>query len=102
MAFSQSEFDGKIADLIDIKSGGTLACAVSGGPDSMALLYLLSRWAEPRDVGIKAFTVDHGLRTESADEARTVAGWCAALPNVEHEILHWSGDKPESRVLEEA
>jgi tRNA(Ile)-lysidine synthase len=102
MAFTQEEFDHKIADLIAIESGGTLACAVSGGPDSMALLYLLSRFAEPRGVHIKAFTVDHGLRSESAEEARKVAGWCAALPNVDHEILHWSGDKPESRVLEEA
>ena len=101
MAFSQKEFDDKVADLIDAKSGDAMACAVSGGPDSMALLYLLSRFAEPRGIAIKAFTVDHALRAESADEARTVAGWCAALPNVEHEILNWVGDKHANRILEE-
>lgn len=102
MTFSQTEFDTKIEDLTDIKSGGVVACAVSGGPDSMALLYLLSRFAEPRNISVKAFTVDHGLRSESANEARSVAEWCLALPHVEHEILHWTGDKPESRILEEA
>lgn len=80
----------------------SVAAAVSGGPDSMALLYLLSRWAVPRDIRIKAFTVDHGLRSESADEARKVGAWALALPHVDHKILSWTGDKPQSRILEEA
>ena len=29
--------------------------------------------------------------------------WAArTLPHIDHEILHWSGDKPQSRILEEA
>jgi tRNA(Ile)-lysidine synthase len=51
-----------------------LALAVSGGPDSMAMLWLASR-AFPGVV--IAATVDHGLRDEAQDEAAMVAEWCA-------------------------
>ncbi|MFL0357504.1 tRNA lysidine(34) synthetase TilS [Erythrobacter sp. GH1-10] len=51
--------------------------AVSGGPDSLALL-LLAHAACGAD-RIAAATIDHGLRPESAAEADFVAGLCAEL-----------------------
>lgn len=60
-----------------------LALAVSGGPDSLALL-LLAHAAFPGRV--QAATVDHGLRPEGAEEARFVAGLCERL-GVAHQIL---------------
>ena len=54
-----------------------VAIAVSGGPDSMALVLLADKWARQRGGRVWALTVDHGLRPESAGEARTVAGWLA-------------------------
>lgn len=57
--------------------------AVSGGPDSLALL-LLAQAAMPGRVA--AATVDHGLRPESRAEAEFVAGICAEL-GVPHAIL---------------
>ena len=53
-----------------------LGLAVSGGPDSVALL-LLAAAAFPGRV--EAATVDHGLRAESATEAADVARLCARL-----------------------
>ena len=47
---------------------------VSGGADSMALAWLLSRWGEPL-----AAIVDHGLRLDSATEAALTAGRLDAL-----------------------
>ncbi|HEY5251931.1 MAG TPA: tRNA lysidine(34) synthetase TilS [Acidimicrobiales bacterium] len=49
--------------------GTPLVCAVSGGPDSLALLVL----ACAAGATVTAVHVDHGLRTGSADEAQIVA-----------------------------
>jgi tRNA(Ile)-lysidine synthase len=74
-----------------------LAVAVSGGSDSMALLLLARDWARPRGGGVFALTVDHGLRAESAAEARQVAARCAAL-GIDHAILLWEGPRPSSGI----
>ena len=60
-----------------------IGVAVSGGPDSLALL-LLAQAAYPGRVC--AATVDHGLRPEGAAEAAFVAGLCADL-GVPHATL---------------
>jgi tRNA(Ile)-lysidine synthase len=78
-----------------------IAVAVSGGPDSLALVILADRWARQRGGETRALTVDHGLRTESAEEARTVTGWLAAR-GIAHETLVWPGAKPASGVQEAA
>lgn len=56
--------------------GRKLGVAVSGGPDSMALL-LLATVAFPNSVA--AATVDHRLRSEAAQEAAMVADQCSKL-----------------------
>jgi len=72
------------ADLAALWSGtGRLGLAVSGGPDSLALL-LLARAALPDRIA--AATVDHGLRPEAAQEADMVARVCALL-DVPHRTL---------------
>src|SRR3954469_3166620 len=60
-----------------------LGVAVSGGPDSLALL-LLAHAAYPGRV--RAATVDHGLRPEAAAEAAVVAGICGSL-SIPHATL---------------
>lgn len=73
--------------------------AVSGGPDSMALMVLAAAWrarvaasAGPR---ISVVTVDHGLRAESRSEAEIV-GEVARSLGLAHEILTWNGPKPHT------
>jgi len=60
-----------------------LALAVSGGPDSLALL-LLAHAAFPG--AVTAATVDHGLRPEAAEEAALVRRLCNQL-DVHHDTL---------------
>jgi tRNA(Ile)-lysidine synthase len=50
-----------------------MAVAVSGGADSMALALLARDWVRLRGGTVVALIVDHGLRAESADEARITA-----------------------------
>jgi tRNA(Ile)-lysidine synthase len=82
---------------------GAVVLAVSGGPDSTALLAMAAEWAKraasaPR---LYAATVDHGLRKESAAEAADVAALSERL-GVPHRILLWTGDKPATRIQERA
>lgn len=102
MAYFPTGFE-KTMERIALPEGGVLAVAVSGGPDSMALLHLVSGYAKARGFGVAAFTVDHGLRAESADEAQMVGEHVRiSYPHVTHQTLFWEGEKPDSRVLEEA
>lgn len=94
------------ADQIDalfqpLQDVGSLLVAVSGGPDSTALLLMAADWAARRGAGVAAATVDHALRPESALEARMVATLSAKL-GVPHATLVWTGEKPPTRVQERA
>lgn len=76
-----------------------LGIAVSGGPDSLALLLLV---AAVRPGAVEAATVDHALRPEARKEAEMVAGICEKI-GVPHTILtaEWK-QKPETAIQERA
>jgi tRNA(Ile)-lysidine synthase len=78
-----------------------LVVAVSGGPDSVALLALLAEWAAGGRCQLHAVTVDHGLRPEAADEASLVAALCGEL-GVPHRIRRRRGEKPQTGLQEKA
>ena len=80
-----------------IQPGSRLGLAVSGGPDSLALL-LLAAAARPGEVEVA--TVDHGLRAESRDEADMVAGLCERL-GVPHSTLAIEWDIPPTSAIQE-
>ncbi len=74
------------------------AVAVSGGGDSIALMHLLAHWAKRAGVTPPVVvTVDHGLRAESAKDARKVARWASAA-GLKAKVLRWAGEKPSSDI----
>lgn len=76
-----------------------IGIAVSGGPDSLALL-LLAWTARPGR--IEAASVDHGFRPESRGEAEMVAAHCTRI-GIPHAILTARWDEiPESAIQERA
>ena len=84
------------------KTARGILLAVSGGPDSMALMHLAARWAQlPGTPKLFAATVDHGLRPEAAAEAELAAEAAARL-GIPHATLHWRGEKPGARIQEKA
>jgi tRNA(Ile)-lysidine synthase len=74
-----------------------IVLAVSGGPDSIALMWLAARWrrALARGPRLVAVTVDHGLRAEAAAEAREVKR-LARILDLPHRTVWWSGVKPRT------
>ncbi|MGF9757131.1 tRNA lysidine(34) synthetase TilS [Microvirga sp. 0TCS3.31] len=94
--------DGLERLFIDLNQASGILAAVSGGPDSMALMQGLARWASiGRRPTIYVATVDHGLRPEAADEAAFVARE-ATLLSLPHTTLLWTGDKPTAGIQEAA
>lgn len=81
-------------DRLTARRPGGLGVAVSGGSDSTALLMLAAQWAGNAD--IRCVTVDHRLRPESTDEARSVGDLCAGL-ELPHETLTWT-EGPAARA----
>ncbi|ENN90007.1 tRNA lysidine(34) synthetase TilS [Bartonella bovis] len=80
-----------------------LIVAVSGGSDSLALLFLLKDYFKillsPPEIIV--VTVDHQLREESACEAQKVAEICRAY-QIKHVIVRWEGAKPKTDVSQKA
>ena len=84
-ALTAAEFDTLMARLGPWPARRRVAVAVSGGADSVCLALLTAGWGQPL-----ALIVDHGLRLESAAEARLTAARLAQL-GVAHQVLELHG-----------
>lgn len=72
--------------------------AVSGGPDSLALMLLAAEWAKaPGRPKLIVYSVDHGLRSEAADEVAMVRGEATKL-GLAVRGLRWEGGKPATGI----
>ena len=80
-----------------------LVLAVSGGPDSTALMVLTARWRQSLKVkpALIAVTVDHGLRKEAKHEAAAV-GRLARKLGLAHRTLRWTGAKRKTGLQQAA
>ncbi|WP_175869247.1 tRNA lysidine(34) synthetase TilS [Bartonella gabonensis] len=87
----------------DFIQGQRVILAVSGGSDSLALMFLAKEFLDTLSVPpeIIAVTVDHQLRKESAREAETVAEICRAH-HIKHSTVRWEGKKPKTHIASSA
>ncbi len=93
---NDAEARGLLSPAVD--GASPVLLAVSGGPDSTALMRLLARLArQGLDCEIEVATVDHGLRPDSRDEANRVGGWAREC-GFAHRVLCWEGPKPATRI----
>jgi tRNA(Ile)-lysidine synthase len=79
-----------------LAGGETVLVAVSGGSDSVALLYLLRALVPTWHLGLHVLHVDHGLRSESARDAEFVRRLSARL-GVPAEVAEIRVDRAGSR-----
>jgi tRNA(Ile)-lysidine synthase len=74
--------------------------AVSGGPDSMLLLNVLSRWANLEGKHLSVFSFNHNLRKESLNEILFVEKECKKL-KCNFIKIEWH-EKPKTALMEKA
>lgn len=92
----------------DLEQCSALLLAVSGGPDSIALMVLAARWVQSLKINsglrkpvLVVATVDHGLRIEAKREAADVAKLARKL-GLKHRTLKWTGRKPATGLQQAA
>ncbi len=76
--------------------GDRILLAVSGGPDSLAMLDLFDRLKGDLELEIGVFHLDHGLREKAAEEADFVKGFCQ-----NRDILCWQERVDIKKIVEE-
>ena len=96
-----SEFARLMRPFEPFEADPTLAVAVSGGRDSMALAMLAQDWAGERGGTVQALVVDHGLRAGSSHEAVETQARLSSC-GVAADILRWTDRKPSSGIQEAA
>ena len=97
---ADAEADALFAGLLGAPA---LVLAVSGGPDSTALLLLAAGWRKraKRGPDLTAVTVDHGLRTEAGREAGAVKTLAKRF-GIAHRTVRWVGAKPSTGLQAKA
>ena len=94
----------KVCDLFSsLVNEDRIALAVSGGRDSMALMYLIYRWKThlALDTEIEVLTVNHNLRKAADKECQFV---CKSAENYgfRHKVLSWQHELVETCIQEKA
>ena len=78
-----------------------IALAVSGGPDSTAMMFLVSKSKKIKKKNVTVLIVDHDLRKDSRKEANLVMRNAKKI-GFKYKILKWRGLKPSSGIQEAA
>ncbi|KJV81586.1 tRNA(Ile)-lysidine synthetase [Rickettsia hoogstraalii str. RCCE3] len=95
------KFEYNINNLIGNFGLSKIAVAVSGGSDSVALLYLANIWAEKNNIELSVISVDHNLREQSKQETHYIQNISNSL-NRKHYSLSFDHQNNFSNLQERA
>ncbi|BDU60067.1 hypothetical protein FLA4_04770 [Candidatus Rickettsia kotlanii] len=95
------KFEYNINNLIGNFGLSKISIAVSGGSDSVALLYLANIWAEKNNIELFVISVDHNLREQSKQETHYIQSISNSL-NRKHYSLSFDHQNNFSNLQERA
>ncbi|MFA1688813.1 tRNA lysidine(34) synthetase TilS [Candidatus Rickettsia barbariae] len=95
------KFEYNINNLIGNFGLSKISIAVSGGSDSIALLYLANIWAEKNNIELFVISVDHNLREQSKQETHYIQNISNSL-NRKHYSLSFDHQNNFSNLQERA
>ncbi len=92
MSLNDNIYHSFLKNLQHFETRPHVAVAVSGGPDSMALAFILSKWIKLKKGKLTGLIFDHGIRINSKDEAFTVKNMLREI-NIDSTIIKPSKKK---------
>ena len=101
MKFNKKNFFLNLNNKLVFENNPIIAVAVSGGPDSMALIYLMKEWVKIKKGKVVALLIDHKLRVESYNECKKTQNYLKTL-NINSKIIRVHVKKIFKKNMHEA
>ena len=101
MKLTNKEFIKIIEKKYTFEKNPLVAVAVSGGPDSMSLLFLVNAFIKYKKGKLMALIVDHRIRKNSKEEAKFISTYLDKN-NINSQILTANKDKVSKKSMNEA
>ena len=101
MILSQNNFNKYLNQKYIFETRPEIAVAVSGGPDSMCLAFLLNNWVKKNRGFLTAIIIDHGIRKESFNESKYVKNYLSKF-KIKSVILRISKKNIIKKTMNEA
>jgi len=101
MKLTNKEFIKKIEKNYTFENNPSVAVAVSGGPDSMSLLFLVNTFIKYKKGKLIALIVNHRIRKKSKEEAKYISSYLDNN-NINSQILNVNKDNVNKKSMNEA
>ena len=101
MIIKQNYFNQYLGKNYIFENSPRIAIALSGGPDSMCLLFLLNNWVKSNNGSLMPLIIDHQLREESYQEAIFVKNYLLKK-NILSQIIKVNNKDIEKKTMAEA
>ncbi len=101
MKLTNKEFIKNIEKKYTFEKKPSVAVALSGGPDSMSLLFLINAFIKYKKGSLIALIVDHRIRNDSKEEAKYISTYLNKN-NINSKILTVNKDNVSKKSMNEA